>query len=260
MSARDLACLALAATLVGCGDDAASPPPTGPDGEMMLTFAEPAADGACLSIGSDDRWHPTVVMDVEQIVLRPPGGCGSFVQCGHLALYAGAVLPADDIAAGRALCRGALEACEALDCDADLSACESSAEGNADLLRVCAERHEACAARDCPSEHALCDAGAEGLVLNNETAVPALTLRTDRLADPVHDGTPLANGAGDDLLRLRVIAIGPSGQVLYEDGAEQQQCDTSSACDDDRVCSQGLCRAAVTADLAVISVPDCAAL
>lgn len=253
--ARDLPWIGVCAALAGCGDDPATAPPTGPTEPMDLAFEQPSADGACLSIGSDYGWHPTVVMRVTNIELSPPGRCGSFLQCGHLALYAGAVLPADRIAADRAACRDALDQCESRNCEAERSECGPMDDSETGLK--CDELYDRCDTRHCASELARCDALAAGLALNNETAVPAVTLLTDRLADPVHDGTPLSDGRGDDVLRLRVLAIGPRGDVLHEDGTSQDECSSSSDCEADGVCSEGLCRSAVTADLAVLTVPDC---
>ena len=66
----------------------------GPTGDPTLSIAEPGTDGfpVCVSIGTDADFRLPVLVDVEELALRPPGACGSYAQCGQLALYVDGVL------------------------------------------------------------------------------------------------------------------------------------------------------------------------
>jgi hypothetical protein len=86
---------ALAALLVaGCDDDEAVALDVGPTGPPSILFADPPSGEAphCVSVGNDAIVDVPLLVTVDEIVLRPPGGCGSYQQCGHLQLYADGVL------------------------------------------------------------------------------------------------------------------------------------------------------------------------
>jgi hypothetical protein len=78
----------LASLASGCGGDEAPPIDLGPTGEPKIAFASPAGDEPiCVSIGDVDGRIPLVV-ETSQVVLNPPATCGTYLQCGHLVLYA----------------------------------------------------------------------------------------------------------------------------------------------------------------------------
>jgi hypothetical protein len=87
-----MAALALAA----CEDDAVAPIDRGPDGNPTMVISLPTptagAEMLCVSIGDDVDAEVPILVEVEELILRPPGICGDFLQCGHLALYANDVL------------------------------------------------------------------------------------------------------------------------------------------------------------------------
>ncbi len=85
--------LALAA-LGGCGDEATTVIDVGPTGPPALRFAKPSpADGvACASIGEDANTRVPLLVAIEQVELRPPLGCDTLKQCGHLVLFVDGVL------------------------------------------------------------------------------------------------------------------------------------------------------------------------
>ncbi|KYF53205.1 hypothetical protein BE08_01375, partial [Sorangium cellulosum] len=85
--------LVLAAGLAGaagCSDEETASAP-GPTGTPDITIVGPK-DGACVAIGAppDDPSadEPTIAIQVgvSQLLLRPPGTCGAYTQCGHLEL------------------------------------------------------------------------------------------------------------------------------------------------------------------------------
>lgn len=86
--------VAAAAVLSGCADDTAQTTNTGPTGTPTLAFTNPASGGdpPCVSIGDDAAGRIPLVVTVTELVLRPPGACGAFVQCGHLQLLTGNVV------------------------------------------------------------------------------------------------------------------------------------------------------------------------
>jgi hypothetical protein len=88
---RRLAVFALSSGIslscLGCGDDEDVVVDIGPTGPPAIVFADPS-NGACVSVGDDaDARVPLRVVTTE-LVLRPPGACGQFAQCGHLELFA----------------------------------------------------------------------------------------------------------------------------------------------------------------------------
>jgi hypothetical protein len=86
-----LAALAALLCLAACEDDAVAPIDLGPTGTptlaLTLPMKTPGAERVCASIGHDANARVPILVEVEELVLRPPGACGDFVQCGHLALY-----------------------------------------------------------------------------------------------------------------------------------------------------------------------------
>lgn len=77
--------------LAACDDEEAEPIDLGPTGPPRIEFTDPPSDGiqpACLSIGTRPEMAqvPLFVQNTE-LVLRPPGACGTFAQCGHLVLF-----------------------------------------------------------------------------------------------------------------------------------------------------------------------------
>ena len=84
------------AILVGasaCSGEATTDAPVGPTGDPAVRFSDPASGGdpQCVAIGDDASVRVPLLVDVDEVLLRPPGGCGAIAQCGHLALYAGGV-------------------------------------------------------------------------------------------------------------------------------------------------------------------------
>jgi hypothetical protein len=80
--------------LLACSEDETAPIDTGPDGPPSIVFADPPSGDApaCGSIGDEVDARVPLVVDTEQLVLRPPGACGQLTQCGHLALFLGNAL------------------------------------------------------------------------------------------------------------------------------------------------------------------------
>lgn len=80
---------AVAGALLGCGSGDPPVIDLGPTGEPSVDFASPEGEAPiCVSIGDDANGRVPLVVAIDQIVLKPPGTCGTFVQCGHLVLYA----------------------------------------------------------------------------------------------------------------------------------------------------------------------------
>mgnify|MGYP001827796455 CR=1 FL=1 len=88
--------VAVSAVLLGaCDDETAEPVPLGPTGPPSIAVVEPSgaeAGPVCISIGDDPDARIPLLIEAEQLVLRPPEACGAYVQCGHLALYVDQVL------------------------------------------------------------------------------------------------------------------------------------------------------------------------
>jgi len=85
----------LAAALGACSSTDAATPDTGPTGDPTISVVEPAASGtgpACVAVGPEADARVPLLVSVTELVLRPPGGCGYYVQCGHLELYVDDVL------------------------------------------------------------------------------------------------------------------------------------------------------------------------
>jgi hypothetical protein len=165
MSRIPLAC-ALLSFALGCGDDTSSTTDVGPTGPPSIAFVDPPAQGAptCRSIGDDVQARLPLRLTVVELVLRPPGACAGYAQCGHLELYVGEVL-------------------------------------------------------------------------NNEAASSCFDLLLGKLADPIHDGSPLPGSGEPDVLDLSVRLV---------DDDDEPMCD-----------HEGL---ALTSSAALLVVPDCHAL
>ncbi|WP_437338804.1 hypothetical protein [Sorangium sp. So ce394] len=89
----------------GCSDDETSTAP-GPTGVPELEIVSPK-DGACVAIGepsdasSDDVPTVPISVTVSELLLRPPGTCLTYRQCGHLVLSVGG--ERNNAAAGRVI-------------------------------------------------------------------------------------------------------------------------------------------------------------
>lgn len=75
-----------------CSDD---PPPAvfvGLTDPPSIAVVSPA-EGACVAVGesAESGVPPVIVVETEGLLLRPPGTCGTLVQCGSLVLRAGGV-------------------------------------------------------------------------------------------------------------------------------------------------------------------------
>jgi hypothetical protein len=85
---------ALAATLLpfalpaGCSEDASSTTQGGPTGNPSLSIVRPA-DSTCIPIGPEAEAGEAripIEVTVQEVLLRPPGVCGTIKQCGQLVL------------------------------------------------------------------------------------------------------------------------------------------------------------------------------
>ncbi|WP_437693226.1 hypothetical protein [Sorangium sp. So ce176] len=78
------------AVAAGCSDEETASAP-GPTGTPEIAIVSPK-DGACVAIGAPSAdpsaGEPTIPIHVgiSQLLLRPPGTCGTYSQCGHLVL------------------------------------------------------------------------------------------------------------------------------------------------------------------------------
>jgi hypothetical protein len=91
---RSLA-LVLVLACVGCGDVETTAIDVGPTGNPTLAFSEPAVSGGeavCVSLGDDAETQVPLLTTTTELILRPPGACRNFAQCGHLGLFAAGVL------------------------------------------------------------------------------------------------------------------------------------------------------------------------
>ena len=80
-----LAAVAALAGPLGCTDETTAATSTGPTGRITLVVKSPA-NGVCTAVGDDAFAEVPIVVDVDNAVLRPPGTCGVYTQCGHLEL------------------------------------------------------------------------------------------------------------------------------------------------------------------------------
>lgn len=80
--------------LLGCADDPTTVIDPGPTGPPSVRFVDPASGGepTCASVGVDADARVPLLVRVNEIRLRPPGGCAGVAQCGRLVLRANGVL------------------------------------------------------------------------------------------------------------------------------------------------------------------------
>jgi hypothetical protein len=87
--------LGLVVAFAGCEDDEAPAIDLGPTGFPSLAFSDPPSDGpqpVCVAVGPEIDARVPLLVDLTELVLRPPGACGLFPQCGHLELWANGIL------------------------------------------------------------------------------------------------------------------------------------------------------------------------
>ena len=85
----------LAAALGACSTTESATPDVGPIGDPTIGVIEPASSGigpVCVAVGSEADARVPLLIATTELVLRPPGGCGYYIQCGHLDLYVDGVL------------------------------------------------------------------------------------------------------------------------------------------------------------------------
>jgi hypothetical protein len=70
----------------------------GPTGPAKISFVDPAANAACRAIGNDATARVPLLLDVVNVILRPPGACGSYQQCGHVRLLADGIVNNEGVA------------------------------------------------------------------------------------------------------------------------------------------------------------------
>lgn len=87
MSGRTAFALLLVASAAACSEEETAARPTGPTGTVSFSLVSPG-DGACVAIGDDVQARVPLLVAVENFLLRPPGACGSAIQCGHLRVRA----------------------------------------------------------------------------------------------------------------------------------------------------------------------------
>jgi hypothetical protein len=82
-----LALLALGAA--ACSSESTTAIDVGPTGDPTIVFADPSSSDAqpvCVAVGSEADARVPLLVDTTELVLRPPGACGYYVQCVHLDL------------------------------------------------------------------------------------------------------------------------------------------------------------------------------
>ncbi len=87
--------LPLLAGVVACDDDELTPIDFGPTGSPHIAFAEPASaagEPVCVEVTTETDFRVPLLIETDEVVLRPPGTCGLYAQCGHLQLFANDVL------------------------------------------------------------------------------------------------------------------------------------------------------------------------
>jgi len=91
-----LAALVVSALVsLGCSSESTEEIDVGPTGEPQVSFAQPLSlDGepVCVAVGAEADARVALLVETAELVLRPPGACGYYVQCGHLDLYVDDVL------------------------------------------------------------------------------------------------------------------------------------------------------------------------
>ncbi|MBW2525953.1 MAG: hypothetical protein JRI23_17360 [Deltaproteobacteria bacterium] len=87
--------VAIALAAAACDDETQEPVALGPTGPPSMAFVEPQSHDvhpACEQVGDEPDARVPLLVETSELVLRPPDACGSYVQCGHLALYVDDVL------------------------------------------------------------------------------------------------------------------------------------------------------------------------
>ena len=75
--------------LTACDDTTTTTTSIGPTGNPTLVFADPSSaepGPLCVEVNDDPEFAFPLLVEVEELLLRPPGLCGVAAQCGHLAL------------------------------------------------------------------------------------------------------------------------------------------------------------------------------
>lgn len=81
--------------LAACSDDETEATDVGPSGNPTIALLSPASSDPqpiCVAIDDEPDARVPLLVETTELVLRPPGACGYYVQCGHLALYVDDVL------------------------------------------------------------------------------------------------------------------------------------------------------------------------
>jgi hypothetical protein len=85
----------LALSCAGCSSESTEEVDVGPTGEPEVSFAQPLSlngEAVCVAVGTEPDARIALLVQTAELVLRPPGACGYYVQCGHLDLYVDGVL------------------------------------------------------------------------------------------------------------------------------------------------------------------------
>jgi hypothetical protein len=80
------AVLAVAMSSLGCEEETTTDTESVEVDPPTMELVSPA-EGACVSIGTDPNARVSFVLKSTWLYLRPPGICGTGVQCGQLALW-----------------------------------------------------------------------------------------------------------------------------------------------------------------------------
>ncbi len=87
MLTRPAATASLALLLTACSSASTDAENTTPVGPPSFTLVAPT-DGSCRAIGSDVTARVPIEFATNNVVLRPPGACASFPNCGIIELRA----------------------------------------------------------------------------------------------------------------------------------------------------------------------------
>ena len=68
--------------LTSCDDEEATPIDIGPTGPPSIAFADPPSGTGpvCVSVGDDADARVPLLVNVDELVLRPPGACSTYQQ------------------------------------------------------------------------------------------------------------------------------------------------------------------------------------
>jgi hypothetical protein len=93
------ACLGLMGLLAfgsaACSEESATEIDVGPTGEPSIAFVAPSSadpQPLCVVVGDEPDARIAMLVETAELVLRPPGACGYYQQCGHLDLFVDDVL------------------------------------------------------------------------------------------------------------------------------------------------------------------------